>query len=57
MINMTEEKPSCANCKYATIHIPYYTYPWSDPYCAKGKGKCKVGKRCIYYEQIGRLSR
>ena len=51
------EPPSCSNCKFATLHIPSFTYPWSDPYCSKGQGKCEVDKVCSDYEQIGRLSR
>lgn len=48
---------TCSNCKHASLHIPYFTYPWSDPYCSKGHGKCEVDKSCDDFELIGRLSR
>ena len=51
------ECPDCTSCKYATQYIPHYTYPWHDPYCELGHGKCKVNKICKDYIQIGRLSR
>jgi hypothetical protein len=47
----------CQNCKHATLYIPYFTYPWGDPYCDKGHGKCAVDKCCDDFELIGRLSR
>lgn len=40
------EVPSCSLCRYATEYIPYYTYPFFDPYCSKGHGQCKVDKFC-----------
>lgn len=52
-----KHEASCSNCKFASLHIPYFTYPFSDPYCAKGHGKCSEDKLCMDYELVGRLSR
>ena len=54
---MEEIIPSCTNCKYADLYIPYFTYPFFDPYCSKKHGLCMVTKVCEDYVQIGRLSR
>ena len=51
------ESPSCANCRFATKYIPAWGYPFADPFCAKGMGKCEVDKLCGSWELIGRLSR
>ena len=51
------ELASCSNCKFATVYIPYWTYPWATPYCSKGNGLCGVDRICSDWEQIGRLSR
>ena len=48
---------TCKNCKFATVHIPYWSYPWSDPYCSKGHGKCMVNKSCSDWELLGRNGR
>lgn len=48
---------SCSNCEFASLYIPYFTYPHAEPYCAKGHGKCDVDKLCEDYKLIGRLSR
>ena len=47
-----EDAPSCSNCEYAAKYIPSYTYPWSDPYCLKGNGKCEIDKLCDDYKNI-----
>lgn len=46
--------PSCSSCKYATKYIPYWTYPYHDPYCELGHGKCGVDKVCDDFELLGR---
>ena len=48
---------SCSNCKYADLYIPYWTYPYSDPFCRLGHGKCDVNKCCNDFKLIGRLCR
>ena len=44
------------NCKHANLHIPYFTYPWSDPYCSQEHWECEVDNGCEDFELIGRLS-
>lgn len=44
--------PSCSLCRFATEYIPYYTYPFFDPYCSKGHGQCKVDKFCEDFRLI-----
>lgn len=44
--------PSCSDCEYATLYIPYFSYPHSDPYCSKGHGKCEVDKFCSDFRLI-----
>lgn len=44
--------PSCSSCEYADLYIPYFTYPFHDPYCVKGHGKCEVDKVCDDYRLI-----
>lgn len=44
--------PSCSDCDYADNYIPYYTYPFSEPYCSKGHGKCEVDKLCGDFKPI-----
>lgn len=44
--------PSCSHCEYATLYIPYFSFPYDDPYCSKGHGKCKVNKVCDDYKLI-----
>lgn len=44
--------PSCSYCEYATVYIPTYSYPYSDPYCSKGHGKCAVDKVCDDFRLI-----
>lgn len=44
--------PSCSNCEYANLYIPYFSYPYSDPYCCKGHGKCDVDKVCDDFRLI-----
>lgn len=46
------EFPSCSSCQYANKYIPYYTFPYSDPYCEKGHGLCEVDKLCGDYRLI-----
>lgn len=48
---------TCSTCKFATVYIPLWSYPWSDPYCSKGHGQCKVDKSCEDFELIGRNGR
>ena len=48
---------NCTNCKYATLYIPYYTYPWSTPYCAMGHGLWDIKKNCDDWELLGRNCR
>lgn len=43
---------SCSHCRYATVYIPYFTYPFSDPFCSKGHGKCEVDKICGDFKLI-----
>lgn len=52
MFFLEKDCPSCASCHYATEYIPYYTFPFSDPYCSKGHGKCKIDKVCGDYRLI-----
>lgn len=47
-----KDPPSCCNCEYATKYIPSYSYPWNDPYCSKGHGKCEINKLCDDYKSI-----
>ena len=47
------ENSSCATCRYANLYIPYFTYPYSDPYCSKGHGKCDENKVCGDYLTCG----
>lgn len=54
---MFKHYPSCQTCKYAIVYIPYFTYPYSDPYCELGHGQCDVDKVCEDYELLGRLCR
>ena len=49
----TEQPPSCSTCKYATVYIPHFTFPFNDPFCAKGHGQCKCDKLCGDYRVIG----
>lgn len=44
--------PSCSDCEYATLYIPYFSYPHTDPYCRKGHGKCEVDKFCSDFRLI-----
>ena len=44
------ELPSCITCEHANLYIPYYTFPYSDPYCIKGHGQCNVNKLCGDYK-------
>lgn len=44
--------PSCSDCEYATLYIPYFSYPFSDPYCSKGHGLCEVDKLCDDFKLI-----
>ena len=48
----TGEFPSCSDCAYATEYIPYYSFPHSNPNCAKGHGNCKIDKICEDYKPI-----
>ena len=48
----SEDIPSCSDCEYATLYIPYFTYPYSDPYCSLGHGLCKVDKLCDDFKLI-----
>ena len=41
-----KEDDGCSNCLYATLYIPSFSFPFSDPYCSKGNGKCEVDKVC-----------
>ena len=50
---LKQSTQGCENCEYATVYIPYFTFPHSDPYCEKGHGKCEVGKSCEDYRLIG----
>ena len=43
---------SCSDCFYATKYFPYYTFPFFDPYCEKGHGRCEVNKSCEDYKSI-----
>lgn len=52
MFYFKDEFPSCASCEYATVYIPYFTYPHSNPYCSKGHGQCEVDKLCGDYKLI-----
>lgn len=45
--------PSCSSCRYATEFIPYFTFPYSDPFCSKGNGRCEEDKLCGYYKLFG----
>lgn len=48
-----ESLPSCSECDYANEYIPYYTFPFSEPYCSKGHGKCEVDKLCGDFKPCG----
>lgn len=52
MLSYFKYIPSCSSCEYANLYIPYFTYPYSDPYCCKGHGLCKVDKVCENYRLI-----
>lgn len=45
--------PSCSICRYATEYIPSFTYPFFDPHCSKGHGKCDGEKFCEDFRLIG----
>lgn len=47
------EYEGCSNCEYATVYIPVYTYPFMDPFCSKGHGRCSPDKFCVDYRLIG----
>ena len=47
-----DKLPSCSDCDYADEYIPYYTYPFSEPHCRKGHGKCEVDKLCGDFKPI-----
>lgn len=54
---MVDDFKTCANCKFATVYIPYYAWRVLDPYCCKGHGLCGVDKSCSDFELLGRLCR
>lgn len=47
----------CCDCVFADLYIPYWSYPFSDPFCVLGHGLCRVDKCCEDFVLIGRLSR
>lgn len=56
-MNIFKVIPSCSVCKYANTYIPYYTYPFSDPFCELGHGQCEPDKCCEDFELLGREGR
>ena len=48
---------TCAHCKYANYYPASWWYPYLDPYCSKGHGRCRIDKTCDDFDLIGRCSR